>query len=71
MHFKVRMPDYLTANEVAEELDYHVKSVRRIIRRGKLQADKKAGVWLIPRESLEEYRQKIRGRSKHDPTIGS
>jgi hypothetical protein len=65
------MPDYLTASEVADELDYHVESVRRIIRTGKLQADKKAGVWLVPREALQDYRQRIEGKSKHDPRLGS
>jgi excisionase family DNA binding protein len=61
------MPDYLTVEEVAEILGYHVKSVRRIIRKGQLRADKKSRVWLIPREALREYQETLEGRSKHDP----
>lgn len=63
------LPDYLTTDEVAEELDYHVESVRHLIRCGKLEADKK-GVWLIPRESLVAFKKANEGKSKHDPTRG-
>ena len=61
------MPDYITTEEAADILGYNVKSVRRLIRQGRLRADKKVGVWLIPREVLEEYRQSMEGKSKHDP----
>ena len=65
----VAMPDYLTTDEVAEILGYHVKSVRRLVRKGQLDAVKK-GVWLIPREALEKYQEAVKGLSKHDPTRG-
>jgi excisionase family DNA binding protein len=61
------MPDYLTVEEVSDILGFHVDSVRRLIRGEKLSADKKAGVWLIPRGALEEYQKALEGRSKHDP----
>jgi excisionase family DNA binding protein len=61
------MPDYITTEEAAEILGYNVKSVRRLIRRGQLRADKKVGVWLIPREEVEEYKRSLLGKSKHDP----
>jgi excisionase family DNA binding protein len=64
------MPDYITTEEVAQILGYHVKSVRRLIRQGKLYAEKKVGVWLIPREALEEYKERTKGKVKHDPTRG-
>jgi excisionase family DNA binding protein len=64
------LPDYLTVEETAEALGYHADSVRHAIRVGKLRADKKGTMWLIPREALEEYQQKIAGKSKHDPTRG-
>jgi len=65
-----RLPDYLTTEEVAEVLGYHVKSIHRIIKGGRLRADKKSGIWLIPREALEEYQKVTEGKSKHDPTRG-
>jgi hypothetical protein len=42
------MPDYLTAEEMADILGFHINSVCRLVRNGKLGADKKAGIWLIP-----------------------
>jgi excisionase family DNA binding protein len=63
--------EYLTTDEVAEELGYHVESVRRIIRERKLDAEKIKGVWLIRRRSLEAYKQATEGKSKHDPTRGA
>ena len=65
-----RMPDYLTTEEVAAALGYNIESVRRMIRKGQLPADKKMGVWLIPRKALEEYRDTVQGLSKHDPRRG-
>lgn len=76
MHTRARsrrladLAEYVTTDEAAEVLDYHVNSVRRLIRRGKLRAEKK-GVWLIRRDSLKDFRKKLEGRSKHDPTLGS
>ena len=64
------MPDYLTVEETADILGYHIESVRRMARRGKLQADKKAGVWLVHREALEKYQEAIEGKAKNDPTRG-
>jgi excisionase family DNA binding protein len=61
------MPDYLTAEEVADILGYSVQYVRRMLRNGKLRADKKARVWLVYRSSVEEYKQTVEGLSKHDP----
>jgi excisionase family DNA binding protein len=61
------MPDYITTEEAAEILGYNVKSVRRLVRRGVLYAEKKVGVWLIPREVVEEYKRSVEGKSKHDP----
>jgi excisionase family DNA binding protein len=62
--------EYLTTEEVAELLGYHVESVRRAIRNSKLPAEKKAGVWLVPRDAVKEYREAVEGLSKHDPRRG-
>jgi excisionase family DNA binding protein len=65
-----RLPDYLTTEEVANILGYNVQSVRRLVRSGKLRADKKVGVWLIPREAVGDYKKTIEGKAKNDPTRG-
>ena len=56
------MPDYLTVTETASTLGYNAEYVRRMIRKKKLRADKKSGVWLIHREAVEAYREAIRGK---------
>lgn len=61
--------EYLTTAELADELGYHVESVRRLIRCGKLKGRKK-GIWLVRREDLEGFKEAIEGKSKHDPTRG-
>lgn len=66
----IAMPDYLTVEETAEVLGYNPFYVRRMLRNGKLRADKKGGMWLIYREAVEEYSNAIKGKSKHDPTRG-
>jgi excisionase family DNA binding protein len=66
----IAMPDYLTVEETAEALGYSPEYVRRMLRNGKLSADKKAGIWLIYREAVEEYRKAVKGLAKNDPTRG-
>jgi excisionase family DNA binding protein len=66
-----RLPDYLTVEETADILGYHPESVRKMVRAGKLRADKKGTMWLIYREALEEYQGAIKGKAKHDPTRGN
>ena len=64
------LPDYLTVEETAEVLDYHPNSVRKMVRAGRLRADKKGTMWLVYREAVEDYRKAIQGKSKHDSTRG-
>ena len=47
-----RLPDYLTTEEAAAELNYHPEHIRWMIRRGKLQADKKGAYYILPVFSL-------------------
>lgn len=65
-----RLPDYLTVEETASALKYHADSVRRLIRQGRLKADKKGTMWLVYCEAVEDYRKAIQGKAKHDPTRG-
>ena len=59
-----RLPDYLTVRETAEILGYHVGSVCRLIRGGKLRADKKGNMWLIYREAVEDFQKSMGGKAK-------
>jgi excisionase family DNA binding protein len=66
----IRLPDYISSEEAAEALGFHVNYIRRMARNGKLRADKKAGIWWIYRDALQEYQKAIEGKAKHDPTRG-
>jgi excisionase family DNA binding protein len=66
-----RSPDYITIEEAAEILGYHVKSVRRMVRRGTLWADKKMAIWLIRRDAIEAYAEAVKGKAKNDPRRGA
>jgi len=67
----VGLPDYLTTEEVAAALGYHPDYVRTMLRVGKLKADKKAGVWLVYRESVQQFKKANEGKAKHDPRRGA
>lgn len=69
-HGGLGLADYLTVEETADALGYHPAYIREMVRGGRLRADKKAGVWLVYREAVEQYRRAIEGKSKHDPTRG-
>jgi excisionase family DNA binding protein len=64
------MPDlagYITTQEVAERLGFHVISVRRMIREGKLKGRKIGPVWIVSQESVDKYLKETSGMSKNDP----
>lgn len=56
--------NYVTVAEVAERLNIHPESVRRLIRAGKLPARKFANAWLIDKTTLEQF------ASNYDPRPG-
>lgn len=47
--------DWLTAREAAELSGYHLESIRRLIRDGKIKAQKFTFVWMVDRSSLLAY----------------
>jgi len=54
-----RLPDYLTTDEAADISGYHVNYIRKLVRAGKVKADKK-GVWLIYRADLMRYLEEMK-----------
>lgn len=46
---------WVTTEEASEISGYHVNYLRRLIRRGKIQAQKISVVWLINYQSLLDY----------------
>ena len=66
---KVNLADYVTADEAAEIAGYHVNYIRRLMRAHKITGRKAGLVWLIERDSLQAYRERIQalGAQKFTP----
>lgn len=63
--------DVITTEEAAEIMRYHLKTVQRLVKQGKLKAVKVGGkVWLILRSSVYEYMATFDTTSKHNPRKG-
>lgn len=59
----------LTVKEAAKELGYHPDHVRRLLRAGKLRADRFGRAWLISRQEVERVKalQGPGGRLPEEP----
>jgi excisionase family DNA binding protein len=47
--------EWLTTEQAAELSGYHVNYLRKLIRRGDIQARKLSFLWLVHRQSLLDY----------------
>jgi excisionase family DNA binding protein len=68
------MPDltnYMTTQEAADRLRYHVEHVRRMLREGDLQGQKVGYMWFVSKQSLDDYLAKTAGLEKFDPWRGN
>jgi excisionase family DNA binding protein len=61
------LADYMTVQETAEKLGFHVDHVRRMRRQGVLEAFKIGSTWLISKASVDQYLASTAGTGKHDP----
>ena len=67
------MPDlneFMTAKEAAQELDFTVQGIRKLVRNSKLEALSVGRMYLISKKSIKEYIDKTSGMGKNDPTRG-
>jgi excisionase family DNA binding protein len=55
--------------EAGRRLNIHPESVRRLIRKGRLPAQRYANKWLIRRDVLEEFAARYDGRPGVKPTL--
>lgn len=63
------MPDlseFMTVQEAAQKLGFHVNHVRRMRRQGILDAFKVGATWLISKKSVDKYLEVTAGTNKHD-----
>ena len=64
------MPDlseYIETEDAAKKLNYHVEHVRRMMREGSIKGIEVGRIWLVQRQSLEDYLKRTTQMSKHDP----
>jgi excisionase family DNA binding protein len=72
---KYHMPDlkdYVTTEEAAKALGFHMESVRRMLRAKELDGLKVSPkAWLVSRKSIAAYKRKTEGLGKFDPRRGN
>jgi excisionase family DNA binding protein len=64
------MPDlneFISTEEAAEKLKYHVEHVRCMMREGSIEGLKIGRTWLVKREALDSYVKRTAQMAKHDP----
>ena len=70
---KDTMPDletYCTVQDAAIKLDFTVQGVAKLIRQNKLEAVRFGRMYLVSKESVEQYRKATKGINKRDPNRG-
>jgi len=64
------MPDlkeFMTTQEAAEKLGFHVRSIPTLIKRKTLEGVTFGRSWMVSKKSVEDYLKKTKGMSKNDP----
>jgi excisionase family DNA binding protein len=64
------MPDlneFMTTQEAAKKLGFHVKSIPKMVRDNILEGVRFGRAWLVARKSVDDYLKKTKGMSKTDP----
>ena len=64
------MDEIMTTQEAAKLLGIAQGSVSRLIRNGTLKGEWFGSVWMVHRDSVEEYKRHTEGKSKFDRTRG-
>jgi len=59
--------DFVTTEEAARILQFHVEHVRRLLREGDLKGEKIGTAWLVLKKSVEKYIKETEGMNKFDP----
>jgi len=66
------LKDYVTTEEAARTLGFHIESIRRMLRAKELDGLKvSAKAWLVSRKSLVDYKKRTEGLAKFDPRRGN
>ena len=66
----VTMPDlaeFMTTQEAAKTLGFHVKSIPKMVRDNVLEGVRFGRAWLVSKKSVDQYLKRSKGMSKTDP----
>ena len=64
------LKDFITTEEAARILQFHVEHVRRLLREGDLKGEKIGTAWLVLKKSIEDCQEQNKELSKFDPRRG-
>ncbi len=67
------MPDldlYFPTQEAAEKLGFTVQGVAKLIRQKKLEAIRVGRMYLVSKQSVQDYLKVTKGKDKNDPRRG-
>jgi excisionase family DNA binding protein len=64
------MEDFMTTVEAAKTMNVSITTVSRLINRGILKGQKFGPVWMVDRDSVQDYLERNEGKAKNDPTRG-
>ncbi|HNB54764.1 MAG TPA: helix-turn-helix domain-containing protein [Anaerolineales bacterium] len=70
-NFMPDLAEFTTTEDAARKLDFHVISVRRLLRENELDGVKIGRTWLVSKSSIQKYLERTRGLSKNDPNRSS
>ena len=66
------LDDYMTTEEAAKELNFHIDHIRRMLRERDIEGMKiSKAVWLVSRKSVADYKKRTKGLAKFDPRRGN
>jgi len=65
------LKDYVTTEEAAKALGFHIESVRRMLRDKELEGLKVGYMWFVAKKSVAEYKKQTEGLGKYDPRRGN
>ena len=63
--------DYMTTEDAAKALGFHIESVRRMLRDRELDGMKVGYMWFVAKKSVAEYKKQTEGLGKFDPRRGN
>ena len=61
------LKEFISTEEAAEKLKYHVEHVRRMMRERSLDGVKIGRTWLVKRAALDGYMKRTAKMAKHEP----